>query len=122
MVLGTLRGHKTLTGVAISARADGRHALHLPHEAGFMGIKSMAGPEFNPADDVPADREEYEAWERASNPETMDNDTRADMAAAEVLQTLEAPIAGQPSMTIHNYENARRIVKAALLAVFDAGG
>lgn len=50
-----------------------------------------------------------------------DNDTLADMAAVELLHVLETPIQGRPSATLHNYENARRLVKAALLTVFEAG-
>ena len=49
-----------------------------------------------------------------------DNDTLADMAAVELLHSLEAPIGRFPAVTIHNYDHARRLVKAALLAVFEA--
>lgn len=50
----------------------------------------------------------------------LDNDTLADMAAVELLHTLEAPIGRYPAATIHNYDHARKLVKAALLAVFEA--
>jgi hypothetical protein len=52
--------------------------------------------------------------------QVVNNDTLADMAAVELLHVLETPIQGRQSVTIHNYENARRLVKAALLAVFEA--
>lgn len=50
-----------------------------------------------------------------AKPEPMDNDALADIAAAEVLHTLEAAIQGRPTITIHHYDHAKRIVKAALL-------
>lgn len=46
------------------------------------------------------------------------NDTLADMAAVEVLDVLTTPINGVPSVQIVDYVNARRLVKAALLATY----
>lgn len=48
-----------------------------------------------------------------------DNDSLADQAAAQLLHVLETPIAGKPSVTINDYVNARRLVKAALTVVFE---
>jgi hypothetical protein len=62
------------------------------------------------------------AYKPHDTAETTSNDTLADMGAAELLHVLEAPIQGRPTITVHNYENARRIVKAALLTVFEKSG
>lgn len=49
-----------------------------------------------------------------------DNDTLADMAAVELLHALETTIGNETTVTINNYTNARRLVKAAMLAVFES--
>lgn len=47
-------------------------------------------------------------------------ETLADMAAVELLDVLETPIGGKQSVQILDYDNARRLVKVALLATFEA--
>lgn len=50
-----------------------------------------------------------------------DNDFLADIATVELLHALETPINGLPSIKgFNNYSAARQLVKAAMLAVFQA--
>lgn len=49
------------------------------------------------------------------------NDELAEQAAECVINALETPIAGQPSVKVLHRANAIRVVKAALLVVFEEG-
>jgi hypothetical protein len=89
---------------------QGGHAFNEDQRAYYEEQAKIKGGHRQPTPVIDALRKELA--------EPMSNDTLADMGAAEVLHALEAEIEGQPSVRIINYENARRIVKAALLAVF----
>jgi hypothetical protein len=48
------------------------------------------------------------------------NYTRTREAADALLEALAAPINGRATVTVHDYIAARRLISAALLAVFEA--
>lgn len=52
--------------------------------------------------------------------DSSSNDELAEVSAMVLLQTLETPIQGRPTITVRNFKNAVRLIKSALLAVFEA--